>query len=849
MNSSRERKAKVELLAPGGSYDGMRAAIAAGADAVYMGGTRFGARAFADNPQDDELIRAIEHCHIHGRRLYLTVNTLLKEAELTAMLYDFLEPLVRHGLDAVLVQDLGVLSFLRKEFPSLELHASTQMSVQSADGALFLKERGVHRIVPARELSLEEIRKIYDASKMEIECFVHGALCYSYSGQCLLSSMIGGRSGNRGRCAQPCRQVYSLTDEYSGKVLCRDKYLLSLKDICMLEHIPEMIGAGVCSFKIEGRMKRPEYAAGVTEIYRKYLDLWLSGEAETITPDPKDLTALKDLYNRGGFSHGYVHQKNGRDMMSMDRPNHAGTEAARVIGGKNGKGSSAGTRLVALEDLYPGDLLETEPVPGQKTKGFTLEAAVSENEIFTLPGVSNLKKGQAAVRMRSQQQLDRLRSLYLDREIKENIKGMFILQKDVPAILTVQCRGETVEQSGPVPQMALTRQTTKEDVLRQLQKTGQTPFAFETLELQVEEGLFFPLQALNEMRRNALDRLRELLLKQTQIDSRGIGQDIEQDNGQEIRQDVGQGIGQNISPDSGKCIGSFRTEGPGLSCLIMSGEQLAEVILHPGIKRIYLDSAMWLDEIAGRGEYADHEKIKEQARAVKEQVRAVKQEAKAECMLALPVIWRSYAQDAFYRLFTEEILDLFDGYLLRHTDQIRAFAPPAKGKLLVADDGIYVFSHAAFEALRREGIAQITFPAELNAGELKGLKDLHGELTAYGRTIVMRSAQCLRKNTSGCSSSPGWMSLTDRTGAAFPVINHCGICTNVIYNSRPTSLLGEMKRIRSIGPDLLRLSFTTEDAGETAAVLDSFAQMLSGTGEDHPLSQMYTRGHFLRGVD
>ena len=264
---------RVEILSPAGSVASMRAAFSAGADAVYMGGRRFGARAYAENPEEKEFLEAIDYAHFHGRRLYLTLNTLLKEEEREKELYDYVRPLYEQGLDGVIVQDLGVLSFLREYFPGLPLHGSTQMTVTGPSGVRAATDLGITRVVPARELSLPEIRTICDETKAELEVFIHGALCYSYSGQCLLSSFIGGRSGNRGRCAGPCRLPYEVTDVSGGR---RTKpgagYVMSLKDLCGLSLLPDILEAGVYSLKIEGRMKSPVYTAGVTSVYRAYAD-------------------------------------------------------------------------------------------------------------------------------------------------------------------------------------------------------------------------------------------------------------------------------------------------------------------------------------------------------------------------------------------------------------------------------------------------------------------------------------------------------------------------------------------------------------------------------------------------
>ena len=291
---------KLELLAPAGSVESLKAAVSAGADAVYMGGSRFGARAYADNPKGDALLEAIDYAHLYGVRLYLTVNTLLKEPELKRELYAYLLPCYEHGLDAVIVQDLGVLQAVREWFPELPIHASTQMTLYGGRSVKLLERLGVRRVVLPRELSLEEIREIHQTSKAEIECFVHGALCYCYSGQCLFSSILGGRSGNRGRCAQPCRLSYEAFAD--GKRLSPKggQPLLSPKDLCALDLIPEIAQAGVSSLKIEGRMKRPEYTAGVVRIYRKYVDRYLNFGEKDYHVSEEDRKELLLLFNRDG---------------------------------------------------------------------------------------------------------------------------------------------------------------------------------------------------------------------------------------------------------------------------------------------------------------------------------------------------------------------------------------------------------------------------------------------------------------------------------------------------------------------------------------------------------------------
>ncbi len=297
MKEERKRR-RAELLAPAGSLDCLKEALRFGADAVYMGGPRFGARAYADNPDTDALVRALDYVHMKEKKLYMTVNTLLKDEEL-AGLYDYLLPFYEAGLDAVLVQDLGVLRQIRRDFPDLPVHASTQMTVTDAEGARALADLGVSRVVAARELTLPELRAIADTG-VELEAFAHGAICYCYSGQCLLSSLIGGRSGNRGRCAGPCRLPYEVLEEDTVRTGRKDRYVLNLKDMDTLSYLPQMLEAGVMSFKIEGRMKSPRYTGGVTAVYRRYLDLYESGGEYRV--DEADRRYLRELFDRGGYT-------------------------------------------------------------------------------------------------------------------------------------------------------------------------------------------------------------------------------------------------------------------------------------------------------------------------------------------------------------------------------------------------------------------------------------------------------------------------------------------------------------------------------------------------------------------
>lgn len=327
-----------ELLAPAGSLEILKGVIESGADAVYVGGSMFGARAYANNFTEEELLEAIDFAHLRGVKVYLTVNTLIKNSEFSK-LYDYLLVYYKRGLDAVIVQDLGVVKAIHEYFPSMELHTSTQMTVTGADGVRFLSQFGVTRVVMAREVSLAEMKRIHEETGMELEAFVHGALCYSYSGQCLFSSILGGRSGNRGRCAQPCRLPYTV----EGK---KDEYILSLKDMCGIKALDKLHDAGVYSLKIEGRMKQLEYACGVVKYYRSYID-----SMKPVTD--ADYDRIKALGNRCGFTDRYYFDHNGSDMVTYVKPNFVSNAAE----------PSPEKRKLSIE----GELVLREGEPGSLT--------------------------------------------------------------------------------------------------------------------------------------------------------------------------------------------------------------------------------------------------------------------------------------------------------------------------------------------------------------------------------------------------------------------------------------------------------------------------------------------------
>ncbi|MEY8426189.1 DUF3656 domain-containing protein [Lachnospiraceae bacterium 46-15] len=780
---------RAELLAPAGTYESLKAAVAAGADAVYVGGARFGARAYAENFTEDALLKAIDFCHLHDSKLYLTVNTLLKDSEI-AELYDYLLPYYREGLDAVIVQDIGVLQYIREAFPALDVHASTQMTLCGADGAKFLESLGASRIVTSRELSLEEIREIHKETSIEIESFVHGALCYCYSGQCLTSSLIGGRSGNRGRCAQPCRLPYQAEG--------REGFLLSPKDICTLEILPEILDAGVYSLKIEGRMKRAEYTAGVVRIYRKYLDTVLAHGRKGYRVSEEDKKELMALYNRGGFSTGYYQMKNGREMMSMKRANHFGTEAARVMSVRRGN-----LTVQALEPLHKGDMLESTVLSRDTAQGASLSLKLSEAEL------RGIKPGMVLHRTRDEALLAELNRRYIQTERKEKINGKLMILGGQPVILSVIMGKISISVKGEVPQASQNRPLNAQTVKKQIEKTGNTPFIFDSLEVHLEDGLFLPLQCLNELRRRALDGLEQKLIGAWKRDVTGTRPQLETPH--------------NASRTAHR-----------LSASVETAAQLEALCKIPGISNIYIECTVLETPLRA-----------EQAKKWAD----ICHTAGKSCYYALPRIFRADAKALYSRHESLKALEIFDGVLFRNYEEFFFLLECGYAKARIPDYNMYTYNRYAEEFWKERGITQTTAPLELNDRELAVRGCKNSEILVYGHLPMMVSAQCVRKNIDKCQKQSGLLYLKDRKGKRFPVKNNCCFCYNVIYNHVPLALFGNKKELDALAPVSLRLSFTVESPEKAAGIAQAFAEkFVEGRNAGYDFGD-FTRGHFKRGVE
>lgn len=802
-------KDRVEILAPAGSMECLKAAIAAGADAIYTGGALFGARAYAHNLTEEELLEAIDYVHLHGRRLYLTVNTLIKDREMEKQMYDYLLPYYRQGLDAVIVQDIGLFRFIRKHFPDLPIHASTQMTLTGVDGAKFLEKEGAQRIVTSRELSMAEVKKIADETELEIESFVHGALCYCYSGQCLFSSFIGGRSGNRGQCAQPCRLLYRTPEAK------RPQYLLSLKDICTLELIPEMIESGIYSFKIEGRMKKPEYAAAVAFQYRKYADLYLKYYEECpAEEDPaayamkkyrvreEDRQMLLDLYNRGGFHTGYYHTQNGREMISLNRPNHAGVPAVKVLA-KKGRNVTA----KALTDLYPQDIIELPMRKGrEKADNYTCKDAVRKGMNVQIPVFADtpFKRDEIWMRTRNSTLIDTLREEFVNGKIKERICGTFRLYPQEKATLTVKCRDAEITVAGEKAQEALSQSMSRERIEKQLRKTGNTEFEFSFLKAEIGEKVFLPMQSLNELRREALETLEKVICEKYRRS------------------------GEVKDPEEDKTELSMEEEIlSGWTASVRTAEQMEVILEEEAIGRIYADCTMF-PRIWEKDSYV-------------EWITKVHAAGK-EIYLVMPYIFRERTRKQYEAAYNRIFGAGWDGILIANYESFAFLKEHGYTGRIMTDYNLYEFNQESRKFWKEKGVFEFTAPVELTERELQDLRVKDGEVIVYGYLPMMISAGCIQKTTRGCLKKSGQTTITDRYRNPFVVKNECDYCYNILYNYVPLYLGDRMEEVYQIGPGRIRLMFTTERQQEVRQILSAYFE-----GKELP-EGTYTRGHWKRGI-
>ena len=750
-----KRKTQVEVLAPAGSLDIMKAVVAAGADAIYLGGNMFGARAFANNFNDEELICAIEYAHLFGRKVYLTVNI------------EYLIPFYEAGLDAVIVQDMGVFNLIRKHFPDMDIHASTQMTQTGVYGSRLLKELGATRIVTSREMNLQEIKQLHERLDVEIESFVHGALCYCYSGQCLLSSFNGGRSGNRGRCAQPCRMPYDVYDNGEKINNRNNSYALSPKDMCALQILPDVIESGVYSLKIEGRMKNVTYAAMVTHIYRKYVDMYLERGRKGFKVDKKDIDDLSDIYNRGAFTTGYYDSVKGKKMMSLGRPNHMGTECLKVVSNKAGR-----ITFKALKNVNRGDVFEID-----KEHSFESGADVAAGQtlVVNLPKKYPLYEGRIVNRMNNAKIKAYVADNYVGITPKLHVDMRFVVRKNENISLTVMYDGIEKTCTGEIVTEAQSRPASEEELVKNLKKTGDTCFVVEDAEVQLDDGVFVPVGWIKELRRNVLEQL-ETHLKHSLVRTYNKPECAEPDD-------------RENTDDNNYQVRK--------AAYLHDIAQVKKAASVSGVESIYLDYKMF---------YMNDEN------SLKEAVKHCQSHGIYVYMF-LPHILKAEKYDKF-KCLCEKASDCgIDRFVCRNIEQIGFLGSDNWKKLsdkvhIITDSSIYIFNTFAKDELRR--------PLELTDKEMKPVIGSDTELVVYGNVPLMVSEQCVRRTYGRCDGSWGSINITGPKGSSYTVESMCEFCYSVM-NGEKLNLTKENPE--ECGVCVIRYEFDESEADDIQLVM------------------------------
>ena len=790
-----------ELLCPAGSFDSFKAAVNNGADSVYFGGRDFNARAGAENFTDEQLVEAIDYAHLRGAKVNITLNTLYKESELDRVLL-FAEKMYKNGADAFIIQDMGFFSAIVKHMPEIRLHASTQMTVHSLEGAVFLKEQGFDRVVLSRELSLAEVKEIAQKSGIEIEVFAHGALCVSYSGQCLMSSFIGGRSGNRGKCAGSCRQLYSLMN--GGKKGAQG-YLLSPRDIMTLDRLEAIVATGVNTLKIEGRMKSPEYVAVVTRAYREQLDRIKAGDTRVSEEAIKDVT---QIFNRGGsFTKGYFYDFAGTDMMSALTPKSTGTYLGKVVSvSKYPERDGKRKCLIKIENsVTSGDGVEIWTKAGENTGGYSNEKAQS-GAIITVYAGGEVAVGDDVYKSYDKELTDRAAKMAIDDRKTIELDCYVTMVADKPAMIKLERDGVEVIVEGDAVEKAQNNPTPTARIVEQICKTGNTSFTLNLKQVDIGEDIYMPISVLNQLRRECVEIFAE-------------------DYADGFRREDYVAF-EREKRDFAQNKGSYSL------CVQVSNEEQLKAACEEGVEKVYYT-------ISGYG-FAQVMSILD------------KYAGKAQIYIALPKVMRQSDKKALTELF-EKLKDTqVKGYLVSTFGQL-ALAKELSEKEIITDYSFNVFNNSAYESVSSLGVSGVTLSTEATMEELKAFPA--GEVLVYGNIALMVTHQCpvglfAAGKTSGTyckmKNSAKNFTLVDKTGANFSVQTDCESCYALILNGPKLNLQEKLNIFNGTNVKNLRLLFHTEDFPEVRKIVRNFKAAL--IGHFYPPDGDVTFGHYFREV-
>lgn len=800
----------VELLAPVGSFEALKAAVQNGANAVYLGGKDFGARASANNFDRDELKEAVKYAHIRGVQVFVTTNTLRKENEIEDFL-EYAKFLYDIDVDAIILQDIGMARLIKRELPDFELHASTQMVAHSLEDVKYLESVGFDRVVLAREVTVEEIKYICDNCKADIEVFVHGALCVCYSGQCLMSSMIGNRSGNRGRCAQPCRQRYELIDVYTGEVVnSNGDYLLSPRDLNAIEEIDKVIDAGVHSLKVEGRMKRPEYVATVIDGYRKTIDEYLATNKMNVSDET--INDLYTIFNRK-FTKGLLLGDVGKDMMNSQLPNNQGLYVGTVVD-YNKKAKRLKIKLA--NTLKKGDGINLGGgTIGRIIKNGNIETIGYKGETIELDFVGEARKGQIVFKTSDSELMDRVQATFTqDKEFVKNIiDAKITIKLGQKPILTLKDRhsNEATIEGDKIVEEAMKVALSKEKVETQLRKLGNTPYELDLLEIELDDNVSLPISLLNQMRRDCIELLDK---ERVSIKNRKYKNKI-------VKY---------------KPVLYNRNKQQEISVKVKNLEQL-ESALECGVDRIYYEDTNTIDKAMSLAMKYNKKVIYSAPRIIRN--KEYNHLAKANNAGVESVQVGNYGS-----------IDYF------------------KDKKLNIDYYLNAFNSETINYYKEIGADTLCISQELNINEIKETikyTDINIESVVYGYTPLMITEYCpmgvivrdCKKDKRVAKCKESIYALRNSKGDEFRVSQDI-FCRSTIYNSNVTCMLDNLYELHEIGINVLRLDFTLEDKDTVKEVIEAYQEVLSN---DYKLGtkaiKLYnkldekgtTAGHYYKGVE
>ena len=785
-----------ELLCPAGDESALRAAIDCGANAVYLGYKAFGARASAVNFDDEALERAVCYAHLHHARVHVTVNTLIKPEEMAGV-HAALTAIQAAGADAVIVQDAGVAAMVRRDFPKLHMHASTQMAICNAEGARMAQAMGFDRAVLARECGMDDIRKACETG-IEIEVFAHGALCTAVSGRCLMSSMSGGRSGNRGRCAQPCRQLLSMNGQEGP--------LLSLRDLCLLDDLPALCEAGVASLKIEGRLKSAEYVATVATVYRKALDAIAKGNFHP--NDKREKEKLLQIFNRGGFTRGHAMGAEDAEMITPERVSHEGLPMGEIISVRQGL-----AQMRVIRDLHDGDSLQLRGEKDEDMRYSGRDVPAGGTATLRLRPGLRVTPGTAVARLSDAVQLEEARA-HAPKPIPVTMTARFALEK--PMTLSISDGETAVTAEGPVVEAAKNRASTADDARRQLEKLGGTPFALAApAQAIVDENVFLPVGALNALRRDAVDKLTEARIA-------AFAQPVQE---RAVDFQLNRRISADISEQT--------------LAVLFSDAALANELIEAGATLLVYAPRIFTPEKLD----ASLAQLPQGA-----WLRLPPQLTQSTLDAVLPIIQKHAIH--LGGLWAESIgqLRLAVDLPMMAGEGVPVCNP--EGLVTIAQTGVSGFClWPEWTFSEHKGLRPLALPPlmKMYGREMLMLLNHCPERVRLGLSEKRASCRICKSETMVCGQEHA--AMTDRKGYQFPLSRTVFPegCEIQALGALPTDLRAFDADRRTLGAGML-LHFTVENAQEQIALTKLFAALMRGESVPAPTVQT-TSGHWLRGVE